>query len=241
MSIHRTMNANVLLAALPADARERLTPRLDLVSMRAGQLLHEHGENLEYIYFPTTAIISLQHAATNGASSEIAGIGREGMLDISLCAGSNTTFARATVKVAGQGFRIDAAFIYDELKRSAAIMRIFLRYTQALFTQVSLAVFCNRYHSVEQQLCRWILLALDRTTDRQLDGPPEAMSDILGTRQEVVAEIAESMREAGHLSYLSDHIRVIYRAGLEARVCSCYGMIRNEFTRLVADTKMLEV
>jgi CRP-like cAMP-binding protein len=241
MNINKKMDANSLLATLPVDARERIFPCLDLIPLRAGQVLYERGEKLQYIYFPTTAIISLQYGSADGASSEIAGVGREGMLDISLYTGSETAFAKATVKVAGQGFRIDAALIYAEIKRSAVIMRIFLRYTQALFTQVSLTVVCNRYHSVEQQLCRWILLALDRAPEGGLDLAPSALADMLGARQEIVAEIAESLREAGYLSFLSDHIRVICRAGLEAKVCSCYGLIRSEFKRLLADTQMIEV
>ena len=213
-----TPNQNHLLAALPAEMFERITPHLELVSMPLGEVLYESGGQLQHVYFPTTAILSLHYVMENGASAEIAGVGNEGVLGISLFMGGNTTPSRATVQTAGYGYRLKARLMMEEFDRTAGpMMRLLLRYTQALITQMSQTAVCNRHHSVEQQVCRWLLLTLDRLPSNELTMTQELIAGMLGVRREGITEIAGNLQRAGLISYRRGHITVLDRSGLESR------------------------
>jgi CRP-like cAMP-binding protein len=227
---------NQILAALPAATLSRLEPALDPVFMEPDEVLHESGRELQYVYFPTTALISLEHGLQDGTSSEVAGIGKEGMLDVSLYSASRAAFAKAVVRIGGYGYRIKAPLMLSELGRSGQMVGLFLRYTRVLVTQVSLAVACSRHHTVEQQLCRWILLAHDRATDNKLAIPLERIIGLLGSHAKTIELAARALEAAGCISCHQDHIHIIDRAGLEARACECYATVRHELDRLQADT-----
>jgi len=235
MSNTNNRGQNQILAALPVRVFERLAPVLDYVPMEFGEVLHEHGRELENIYFPTTSIISLQHGLKDGTSAEVASIGSEGMLDVSLYTASKTTFAKAIVQIPGHGFRVKAPLMLSEMNRSGQILRFFLRYTGALISQVSQAVYCHRHHAVEQRLCRWILLVLDRIPCSELQISPEKASAVFGVPQESVKKAIAALERASCIVCHPDRIIVIDRAALEAKACECYKAVKLEFRHLQED------
>jgi len=224
---------NHLLAALPASDYERLASHLELVPMRLGDVLYESGVQLRYVYFPTTSILSLLYVMEDGASAEIAIVGNEGILGISLFMGGETTPSRAVVQSAGHAFRLKAALLKNEFGRFGPTMHLLLRYTQALITQMSQTAVCNRHHSVDQQLCRWLLLSLDRLQTNELSMTQELIANMLGVRREGVTEAAGKLQNAGLISYQRGQITVLDRPGLEARSCECYQVVKTEFDRLL--------
>lgn len=226
---------NHLLDALPVAEYDRLFPNLELVHMPLGQALYESGGRLNYVYFPTTAIISLLYVLENGASAEIAIVGNEGILGISLFMGGETTPSRAVVQSAGWGYRLKSAIIKEEFNQGGATMRLLLRYTQALITQMTQTAVCNRHHSVEQQLCRWLLLSLDRLASDELNMTQELIANMLGVRREGVTEAACKLQRSGLIEYSRGRIKVIDRPALEKRVCECYKVVKIEFDRLLPD------
>jgi len=231
-----TPKQNHLLAALPAEILERISPHLELISMPLGEVLYESGGQLQHVYFPTTAIVSLHYLLESGASAEIAGVGNEGVLGISLFMGGNTTPSLATVQTAGCGYRLKGRLIMEEFNRAGPMMRLMLRYTQALMTQISQTAVCNRHHSIEQQLCRWLLLTLDRLPSQELTITQELIAGMLGVRREGITEAAGNLQRAGLISYRRGHITVLDRSGLESRVCECYNTVKKEFHRLLGDS-----
>jgi CRP-like cAMP-binding protein len=237
MSARHTPNQNHLLAALPAEIFERISPHLELISMPLGEVLCESCEQLQHVYFPTTAIVSLQYIMENGASAEIAGVGNEGVLGISLFMGGNTTPSQATVQTAGSGYRLKGRLMMEEFNRAGPMMRLMLRYIQALITQISQTAVCNRHHSVEQQLCRWLLSTLDRLPSNELTMTQELIAGMLGVRREGITETAGKLQRAGLISYRRGHITVLDRLGLESRVCECYTVVKNEYDRLLSDVR----
>ena len=234
-SAQHAANQNQLLAALPAEIFARISPYLELVQMPLGQVLYESGGQLQYVYFPATAIVSLHYVLENGASAEIASVGNEGVLGISLFMGGNTTPSLATVQTAGYGYRLNERLMMEEFNRAGATMRLMLRYTQALITQMSQTAVCNRHHSLEQQLCRWLLSTTDRLTTNELVMTQELIAGMLGVRREGITEAAGNLQRSGLISYRRGHITVLDRAGLESHVCECYNVVKNEFRRLLGD------
>jgi CRP-like cAMP-binding protein len=237
MPLKHDPNQNFLLAALLDAEFNRLSPHLELVSLKLGEVLAESGSKTDYLYFPTTAIISLHYLLENGGSSEIAGVGNEGVLGISLFMGGDTTPSRAVVQTGGFGYRIPARILMEEFDRAGPVLRLLLRYTQALITQMSQTAVCNRHHTVEQQLCRWLLLTLDRLGPAELTMTQELISNMLGVRREGVTEAAGRLQASGFISYRRGHITVTNRSGLERNVCECYGVVKKEFARLLSDTR----
>ena len=223
---------NQLLAALPDADWQRWQPQLDSVELTLGQVLYESGSTLSHVYFPTTAIVSLLYVLENGASAEIAVVGNEGLIGISLFMGGETTPSRAVVQSAGHGFRLNAQAIKDEFER-APVLHLLLRYTQALITQMAQTAVCNRHHSLDQQLCRWLLLSLDRLEGDQLVMTQELIANMLGVRREGVTESALNLQKAGLISYSRGHITVLDRPGLEKRTCECYEVVKTEYARLL--------
>jgi CRP-like cAMP-binding protein len=224
---------NHLLDALPKSDYERLASHLELVPMKLGDVLYESGAQLRYVYFPTTSIVSLLYVLEDGASAEIAIVGNEGILGISLFMGGNTTPSRAVVQSAGQGFRLRAQLLKDEFGRFGATMHLLLRYTQALITQMAQTAVCNRHHSIDQQLCRWLLLSLDRLASNELSMTQELIANMLGVRREGVTEAAGKLQDAGLIRYHRGRITVLDRPRLEARSCECYQVVKTEFDRLL--------
>ena len=229
---------NFLLAALPAPEFERLSPHLELVQMPLGQVLYESGARQRHVYFPTTAIVSLLYVMENGASAEIAVVGNEGILGISLFMGGETTPSRAVVQSAGYGYRLKSQPLKKEFSRGGPVMRLLLRYTQALITQMAQTAVCNRHHSVEQQLCRWLLLSLDRLSTFELTMTQELIANMLGVRREGVTEAAGKLQRAGVIRYSRGRITVLDRERLEHEVCECYSVVKKEFDRLLRDIPM---
>jgi CRP-like cAMP-binding protein len=226
---------NRLLAAMPADEFERLSPHLELVEMPLGGVLYESGGQLEHVYFPTDCIVSLLYVLENGASAEIAVVGNEGILGISLFMGGETTPSRAVVQSAGFGYRLKAPLLKQEFNRAGPVLRLLLRYTQALITQMTQTAVCNRHHSVEQQLCRWLLLSIDRLSSNSLNMTQELIANMLGVRREGVTEAAGNLQRAKLIRYRRGRIDVLDRPGLENAVCECYGVVKAEFDRLLSD------
>ena len=226
---------NHLLAALPEGEWHRWQPRLQHVEMPLGQVLYESGGKLSHVYFPTTAIVSLLYVMENGASAEIAVVGNEGLVGISLFMGGESTPSRAVVQSAGQGFRLTSKVIKDEFNR-APVLHLLLRYTQALITQMAQTAVCNRHHSLDQQLCRWLLLSLDRLQGSELVMTQELISNMLGVRREGVTESALKLQEAGLIRYARGRITVLDRPGLEKRTCECYQVVKREYDRLLPAT-----
>jgi CRP-like cAMP-binding protein len=224
---------NHLLDALPANDYDRILGHLELVPMALGDVLYESGAKLRYVYFPTTSIVSLLYVMEDGASAEIAIVGNEGMLGISLFMGGDTTPSRAVVQSAGFGFRLKADLLKNEFERFGPAMHLLLRYTQALITQMAQTAVCNRHHSVDQQLCRWLLLSLDRLQSNDLTMTQELIANMLGVRREGVTEAAGKLQDAGLINYRRGRISVVNRPGLEARVCECYQVVKTEFDRLL--------
>jgi CRP-like cAMP-binding protein len=228
-------NQNHLLAALPREEFERLAPHLELVAMPLGEVLYESGGALRHVYFPTTSIVSLLYVMQNGASAEIAVVGNEGLLGVSLFMGGETTPSRAVVQSEGHGYRLAGQLLKDEFNRAGPVLRLLLRYTQALLTQMSQTAVCNRHHSLQQQLCRWLLLSLDRLQSNTLTMTQELISNMLGVRREGVTEAAQHLQAAGLIRYSRGRIEVLDRPGLERAVCECYGVVKLEFDRLLGD------
>jgi CRP-like cAMP-binding protein len=226
---------NHLLAAIPSAEFERLSPHLELVEMPLGQVLYESGGRLDHVYFPTTCIVSLLYVLENGASAEIAVVGYEGILGISLFMGGETTPSRAVVQSAGFGYRLKAPLLKQEFNRAGPVLRLLLRYTQALITQMTQTAVCNRHHSIEQQLCRWLLVSLDRLSSNSLKITQELIANMLGVRREGVTEAAGNLQRAGLIRYNRGHIDVLDRPGLEQAVCECYAVVKVEFDRLLSD------
>ena len=233
-------NQNHLLAALPREEFDRLSPHLEPVPMRLGDFLYEPGDQLQHAYFPTTSIVSLHYVIESGASAEIAGVGNEGVVGISLFMGGNTTPSSAVVQTAGHGYRLERHKLKAEFDRAGPVMRLLLRYTQALMTQMTQTSVCNRHHSVEQQLCRWLLTTLDRVPSGKLVMTQELVATMLGVRREGITEAAGKLREAGLIDYRRGHIEVLGRAGLEKHVCECYEVVRAEFERLMSDIPRID-
>jgi CRP-like cAMP-binding protein len=224
---------NHLLAALPAEDLARWLPQLEMAQMPLGQVLYESGATLTHAYFPTTAIVSLLYVMENGASAEIAVVGNDGLVGISLFMGGGSTPSRGVVQSSGQGFRVRSQFIKEEFDRAGAVMHLLLRYTQALITQMSQTAVCNRHHSLDQQLCRWLLLSLDRLQGNELVMTQELIANMLGVRREGVTEGALRLQAAGLIRYARGRITVLDRAGLEARTCECYAVVKKEYGRLL--------
>ena len=226
-------NQNQLLATLPSDSFARIAPHLELVSMPLGQVLYESDIQLQHAFFPTTSIVSLHYVMESGASAEIASVGKEGMVGIPIILAGKTTPGMATVLTAGCGYRLKGWLLMEEFNHAGAMLRLLLRYTQAFMTQISQTAMCNRFHSIEQQLCRWLLLATDRLPDHELTMTQELIATMLGVRREGITEIAGNLQRAGLISYRRGHISVLNRSGLESRVCECYNVVRKEFHRLL--------
>ena len=226
---------NHLLAALPAAEFDRLAPRLELVAMPLGEALYESGGRLHHVYFPTTSIVSLLYVLENGASAEIAVVGNEGILGISLFMGGETTPSRAVVQSDGFGYRLKAGLLKREFNRGGPVLHLLLRYTQALITQMTQTAVCNRHHSIEQQLCRWLLLSLDRLSSDSLTMTQELIANMLGVRREGVTEAAGNLQRAGLIRYSRGRIEVLDRPGLENAVCECYAVVKTEVDRLLSD------
>ena len=235
MKEQHTPKQNLLLGAMSGDVLERISPNLELVSLPLGQVLYESGGQLHYVYFPTSAILSLHYITESGASAEIAGVGNEGVLGISLFMGGNTTPSRATVQTAGSSYRLAGRLMLEEFNRAGVLMRLMLRYTQALMTQIAQTAVCNRHHTVQQQLCRWLLLNLDRMPSNELTMTQEQIAGMLGVRRESITEIAVILQREGLISYRRGHITIIDRAGLELLACECYDVVKKELHRLLYD------
>ncbi|MGO4306952.1 Crp/Fnr family transcriptional regulator [Cupriavidus sp. RAF12] len=234
MSAHDP-KSNHLLAALPVADRERLAPHLALVELPLGHVVYESGDHLGYVYFPTNSIISLLYVMEDGASAEIAIVGNEGMVGIAIFMGGETTPSRAIVQSAGHGYRLSAAILKQEFARGGPIQHLLLRYTQALITQMAQTAVCNRHHSIDQQLCRWLLLSIDRLASNDLTMTQELIANMLGVRRSGVTEAALKLQAAGLIHYSHGHIAVLDRVGLEKRVCECYAVVKREFDRLLPD------
>jgi CRP-like cAMP-binding protein len=223
---------NYLLAALPSDERERIAPHLSPVSMQLGEVVYESGDHLSHVYLPTTAIISMLYVMENGASAEIAVVGRDGLLGVALFMGGETMPNRAIVQSAGQAFRLSGEIVKQEFARGGAIQRLFLRYTQALITQMAQTAVCNRHHSIAQQFCRWLLLSLDRLESNDVRMTQELIANMLGVRRAGVTETARKLQEDGAIRYSRGLIEVVDRRALEAQVCECYKVVKRESDRL---------
>jgi CRP-like cAMP-binding protein len=228
---------NHLLAALPAADFEPLADHLELVAMPLGQIVYEPGAQMRHAYFPTTCIVSLHYVTESGASAETAGVGNEGMVGIALFMGGDTTPSSAVVQTGGHAYRLERRWLQQEFARGTQLQSLLLRYTQALITQMAQTAACNRHHSVEQQLCRWLLLTLDRMPSRELVMTQELVASMLGVRRESVTEAAGRLQQAGYIRYRRGHIGVLDRAGLEGRACECYAVVKKEIDRLLPDAR----
>jgi CRP-like cAMP-binding protein len=224
---------NQLMAALPDSEWLRWQPHLEQVSMPLGQVIYESGVTLSHVFFPTSAIISLLYVMENGASAEIAVVGNEGIVGISLFMGGESTPSRAVVQSAGEGFRLRAQLMKEEFNRGGPVLHLLLRYTQALITQMAQTAVCNRHHSLDQQLCRWLLLSLDRLQNNELVMTQELIANMLGVRREGVTEAALKLQQEGLIKYARGRITVLDRAGLEKRTCECYAVVKKEYDRLL--------
>jgi CRP-like cAMP-binding protein len=230
------MKTNQLLAALPDAELQRWKPLLQLVPMPLGEVLYESGRTLSHVYFPTTAIVSLLYVLEDGSSAEIAVVGNEGVVGVSIFMGGDSTPSRAVVQSAGKGLRLDALAMKTEFNRAGPTLRLLLRYTQALITQMTQTAVCNRHHSLDQQLCRWLLLSLDRLEGTELVMTQELIANMLGMRRSGVTEAALKLQSAGLISYRRGHILVLNRGGLEKRSCECYAVVKKEYDRLLPRT-----
>jgi len=233
MAILQDPHQNHLLDALLRVDFDRLSSNLELVEMPLGEVVCESGSKLKHVYFPTTSIISLLYVMEDGASAEIAVVGNEGILGIPVFMGGETTPSRAVVQSAGHGYRLKAQLLKNEFNQAGPLQRLLLRYTQALITQMSQTAVCNRHHSVEQQLCRWLLLSVDRLPDNELIMTQELIANMLGVRREGVTEAAGKLQSLGLINYRRGHISVLNRAGLEKRSCECYQVVKSEYDRLL--------
>jgi CRP-like cAMP-binding protein len=229
---------NQLLASLSEDEYVRLSPHLEFVAQPLGQVLRESGVPMRHVYFPTTSIVSKLCVMEDGASAEIAVVGNEGMLGVSFFMGGETTTSRAVVQSAGHAYRLKAKLLKDEFARGGLLQQRLLRYCQALLTQIAQTAVCNRHHSLDQQFCRWLLLSFDRLPTNELVMTQDLIANMLGVRREGVTEAAGNVQKAGLISYSRGHIRVLDRAGLEARACECYAVVKKEFDRLLPETRV---
>jgi CRP-like cAMP-binding protein len=237
MSLTHSPNQNHLLAALPPADFDLVSAHLELVPMLLGEILYEPGGQLQHAYFPTTSVVSLHYVMESGASAEVAGVGNEGIVGISLFMGGNTTPSTAVVQAAGHAYVLGSELLKQEFRRAGLMQNLLLRYTQALITQMTQTAACNRHHSLEQQLCRWLLLTLDRTPSGEVTMTQGLIGGMLGVRRESITVIAGKLQEAGVIRYRRGQISVLERAGLEARACECYGVVRNEIRRLLSDVR----
>lgn len=235
MTVSSHPQQNHLLAALPAAEFERWLPHLERVNFSLGQVLYESGSTMTHLYFPITAIVSLLYVMEDGGSAEIAVIGNEGVVGISLFMGGGSTPSRGVVQSAGVGYRLKANVMKDEFDRAGPVLHLLLRYTQALITQMAQTAACNRHHSLDQQLCRWLLLSLDRLPGSELVMTQELIANMLGVRREGVTEAALKLQSAGLIQYARGHISVLDREGLEKRTCECYAVVKKEYDRLLPD------
>jgi CRP-like cAMP-binding protein len=235
MEVAINQSSNHLLAALPSPEWARWETQLELVPLKLGQVLYESNGKMHFVYFPVNAIVSLLFVLENGSSTEIAVVGNEGMVGVSLFMGGETTPSRAVVQSAGQCLRMKASFLKSEFDRSMPVMHLLLRYTQALLTQMTQTAVCNRHHTLDQQLCRWLLLSMDRLTGNHLVMTQELIANMLGVRREGVTEAAGRLQKAGLISYARGKIEVIDRLGLEKRSCECYGVVKHEYDRLLPE------
>lgn len=230
-------NRNHLLAALPPQDFKRLLPALELVVMPLGEMVYEPGRHMYHAYFPTTSIVSLHYVTESGASAETAGVGNEGIVGVPIFMGGDTTSSSAVVQTAGHAYRLEAQTLKQEFNRAGFMQGLLLRYTQALMTQMSQSAACNRHHSVEQRLCRWLLLTLDRCESNELVMTQELVASMLGVRREGITEAAGNLQRAGFINSRRGHISVVERSGLEAAACECYAVVKREMARLLDDVK----
>jgi CRP-like cAMP-binding protein len=228
---------NHLLNALSAEVQQRLFPYLELVAMPLGKVLYESGDVLRYVYFPTDCIVSLLYVMENGASAEISVVGHDGMIGVALFMGGESTTSRAIVPSAGSGYRLLGQRLKDEFNRHGELLHLMLRYSQALITQMAQTAVCNRHHSIDQQLCRWLLLSLDRLPDSHLVMTQELIANMLGVRREGVTEAAGRLHKQGVIDYSRGHIVVINRVKLEKLSCECYAVVKTETDRLLPFNK----
>ncbi len=232
---------NRLLAALPPEQWDAWKSKLELVDMKLGQVVYEAGDTLGWMYFPITAIVSLLYVMENGSSAEIAVVGNEGLVGVSLFMGGESTSSRAVVQSAGSGCRLRANAMKEEFNKAGPTLRLLLRYTQALLTQMAQTAVCNRHHTLDQQLCRWLLLSLDRLSSNELVMTQELISNMLGVRREGVTEGALKLQRAGLIAYSRGRITILDREGLEARTCECYEVVKREYARLLPECQDAEV
>lgn len=228
---------NHLLAALPAAEFDALAVHLEWVAMPLGKILYEPGEKLQHAYFPTTSIVSLHYVMASGATAETAGVGNEGVVGVSLFLGGETTSSTAVVQTAGHAYRLEGKRLKEAFNCTGLLQRLLLRYTQALLTQTAQTAVCNRHHSLEQQLCRWLLLTLDRMPTNDLIMTQELVASMLGVRREGITEAAGNLQRAGLISYRRGHISVLDRNGLETHACECYAVVKKELDRLLPDVQ----
>ena len=224
---------NHLLAALPAEVLDRLLLKLELVPMPLGMVLYESGDTMRHVYFPIDSIVSLLYVMENGASAEISVVGNEGVIGVALFMGGESTSSRAIVQSAGHAYRLLGQTFKDECNRHTGLLFLMLRYTQALITQMAQTAVCTRHHSIDQQLCRWLLLSLDRLSDNQLTMTQELIANMLGVRREGVTEAAGKLQKLGVIEYTRGHITVLDRPKLEALCCECYAVVKKETDRLL--------
>lgn len=230
-------NQNHLLAALPTLDFERVSAHLELVPLPLGEYLYEPGEHMRHAYFPTTSIVSLHYVTESGASAETAGVGNEGVVGVALFMGGDTTSSSAIVQTAGHAYRLETRLLKLEFNRAGLMQRLLLRYAQALMTQMSQTAACNQHHTLEQRLCRWLLLTLDRAPSQELVMTQELVAGMLGVRREGVTEAAGNLQRAGFIRYRRGHISVTKRSGLEASTCECYAVVKKEMDRLLSDVQ----
>ncbi|WP_300657183.1 Crp/Fnr family transcriptional regulator [Pseudomonas sp.] len=228
-----TPQKNHLLAALPLDVQNRLQPKLELVPLPLGKVLYESGDTLSHVYFPTDSIVSLLYVMENGASAEISVVGNEGFIGVAVFMGGESTTSRAIVQSAGYAYRLPARQFKDEVNRYSEMLHLMLRYTQALITQMAQTAVCNRHHSIDQQLCRWLLLSLDRLPTNDLVMTQELIANMLGVRREGVTEAAGKLHRSGVIEYSCGRIKVINRPMLERMSCECYAVVKKETDRLL--------
>jgi CRP-like cAMP-binding protein len=228
---------NHLLAALPPEELDRILPFLEPVHLSLGDMLYEPGQQMRHAYFPTTAIISLHYVTEAGASAETAGVGKEGIVGVALFMGGESTSSSAVVQTAGEAYRLEARILKEEFERAGPLQKMLLRYTQALLTQMSQTAACNRHHSLEQRLCRWLLLTADRSASADLTMTQELIANMLGVRREGITEAAGNLQRAGLILNRRGHITVLKRSGLEARSCECYAVVKKEMDRLLSNLK----
>ena len=236
MKLQHHIEQNHLLNEIPADVRQRLFPHLEWVDLALGKVLYESGDTLRYVFFPTDAIVSLLYVMESGASAEISVIGNDGMVGVSLFMGGDSTTSRAVVQSAGGAYRLSAQRLKDEFNRHGPFLNLMLRYTQALITQMSQTAVCNRHHSIDQQLCRWLLLSMDRLPSNQLVMTQELIANMLGVRREGVTDAAGRLQRLGVIEYCRGHITILDRLLLEKLCCECYAVVRKETERLLPST-----